>query len=136
MTKSERNTGGKPGGLVRQPHGGAIKQGGNHGNKGGGRPRDEIRELLQKDLTAARKQLREKLDAGGLTFGEVLRYAEFAGRFTVPLPQAGYDKALIDELYSTVEKSIEGLDGAPEIMHRIRKGWSKSLGAKLIDILG
>ena len=29
---------------MRQPHGGAIKRGGNRGNKGGGRPPDKIRE--------------------------------------------------------------------------------------------
>ena len=135
MTKSERNSGGKPGALVRQPHGGAIKRGGNHGNKGGGRPRNEIRELLRKDLAAAREQLRERLDSGTLTFTEIVKYAEFAGRYTVPVPKAGYDQALIDELYSAVEKGIEGLDDAPEIMQRIRKRWCQILGKKLIDIL-
>ena len=135
MTKSERNTGGKPGALVSQPHGGAIKRGDNHGNKGGGRPRNEIRELLRKDLAAAREQLRERLDAGTLTFTEIVKYAEFAGRYTVPAPRAGYDKALIDELYSVVEKSIEGLDDALEIMQRIEKRWRQILAKKLVDLL-
>ncbi len=123
-------------GLVVPKHGrGRIKRGGNHGNKGGGRPRNEIRELLRKDFAATRQQLREKLDTGSLTFAEILRYAEFAGRFTVPVPKATYDKALIDELYSAVEKGIEGLDDAPEIMQRIKKRWHQILGKKLIDIL-
>ena len=92
-------------------------------------------ELLRKDLAAAREQLRERLDAGTLTFTEIVKYAEFAGRYTVPAPRAGYDKALIDELYSVVEKSIEGLDDAPEIMQRIEKRWRQILAKKLVDLL-
>ena len=123
-------------GLVVPKHGrGRIKRGGNHGNKGGGRPRNEIRDLLRKDLTAARKQLRDKLDGGTLTFSEIVRYAEFAGRYTVPAPKAAYDKALIDDLSSAVEQSIEGLDDAPEIIQRIKKQWHKIIVAKLTDIL-
>ena len=64
-----------------------------------------------------------------------MKYAEFAGRYTVPAPRAGYDKALIDELYSVVEKSIEGLDDAPEIMQRIEKRWRQILAKKLVDLL-
>lgn len=85
--------------LVVPKHGrGSIKQGGNYGNRGGGRQRNEIRELLEGDLEAARHQLRDMLEAGTLTLTEIVRYAEFAGRYTVPVPKAGYDQALIDEL--------------------------------------
>ena len=136
MTKSERNSGGKPGGLARQPHGGAIKRGGNHGNKGGGRPRNEIRELLRKDLAAAREQLRERLDSGTLTFTEIVKYAEFAGRYTVPVPKAGYDADLIDDLWNAMEVALGSRPDAAEIGLIIKKAWAPILVQRVKAVVG
>lgn len=60
--RPKKNTGENSGGpvaLVEQPHGGAIKSRGNPGNRGGpGRPRDEVKRLLQ---AAAREGVERSL---------------------------------------------------------------------------
>ena len=56
MTKNDK--------LIPQPHGGALLAGGKPGNKGGGRPRDEIRRKFLSILSVKGLAiLREILDA-------------------------------------------------------------------------
>ena len=50
--------------LIPQPHGGALLPGGRRGNKGGGRPREAIREEFRQILTdKGLAKLREIMDA-------------------------------------------------------------------------
>lgn len=55
---SENNGGNN--GLAPQPHGGALRNGGTPGNKGGtGRPKNEIREAARRDFEEAMPLIRE-----------------------------------------------------------------------------
>lgn len=71
---SDENTGTIPGNdkskyLVPQPIGGAILQGGNYGNSGGGRPKSAIRELARQGANLAIISIVKDLDADALEPG-------------------------------------------------------------------
>ena len=77
MTESDKPTGVR---LVPQPHGGAIRTGGNPGNAGGlGRPREHIRATLRQHLDETMlTAVLEEWRAGKTT---ALQVAEFLGRY-------------------------------------------------------
>lgn len=62
--------------MVRQPHGGALLQGGRLGNKGGsGRPPDEFRRLAR-ELLAERSLLPRLADIAQGKIGEIVELGE------------------------------------------------------------
>ena len=70
----------KTSGLVPQPHGGALSPG-NPGNKGGGRPPDEIRRQAREDLDTWLKRLREKSAKDDPSVGEIAKAIDVLGKY-------------------------------------------------------
>ncbi len=94
------------GGLVPQSHGGALKRGGNHGNKGGtGRPpnalRGSMREILEKGLPHLEEFVTG--DREGAKPSDQLRANEIAAKFGLDVK---VDKSLVDELWQAIEVHV------------------------------
>ena len=59
------------GGLVRQPHGGALRRG-NPGNRGGGRPSHAVKQVLCGDLEVMHERIVSRLNDPSLRFTDLL----------------------------------------------------------------
>jgi len=65
---------------VPQPHGGALKRGGNYGNKGGRRETSKVRDRLAELRDDMLDELKEKLKAGDLSDSDTIKLARWAQR--------------------------------------------------------
>jgi hypothetical protein len=68
----------KPGRIVPQPHGGALKQG---GTIGPGRPPNELRRLMRVDLEARLHVVRDALDNPDTSERDRLACLEFLAKY-------------------------------------------------------
>ena len=114
--------------VVLQKHGGALLTGGVPGNKGGGRPPNELRgsmrDILDKGLPHLKDFVVGEKDARP---ADQLRAIEIAGRFG--LPKEAYDKDLIDELWDATEAAL--LDH-PELVENVKTAWMPVLAQRLM----
>ena len=78
--KTPEDSGRDPGDLVPQPHGGALKRGGNYGNKGGRRETSKVRDRLAELRDDMLDELKEKLKAGDLSDSDTIKLARWAQR--------------------------------------------------------
>tara|TARA_Y100000310_G_scaffold238628_1_gene242090 strand:+ start:1556 stop:1969 length:414 start_codon:yes stop_codon:yes gene_type:complete len=126
------DTGKNSGELVPQGHGGALKRGGNWGNKGGGR--EPIAKLEHiRDLSI--KELERRLD-GDMMTRDVISLAALATRHTVPVPKSAYDADLVDELWAAMEVVLNSRPDADEIALAIKKVWAPILVERVKAVAG
>ena len=121
MSDSGKKTAAKTA-MVPQKHGGALLPGGVPGNKGGGRPSNELRgsmrEILEKglphlkDFVVGEHAVTLECPACGETVkvkatrpADQLKAIEIAGKFG--LQKDAYDKDLIDELWDATEGVLD-----------------------------
>lgn len=69
---------------IEQPHGGALLTGGVPGNKGGGRPKDEIRALCATNLAKATELIQQRLEReSDLTIEQIIKAADVSGKYSI-----------------------------------------------------
>ena len=130
--KDPKDSGTNSGELVPQSHGGALKRGGNHGNKGGGR--EPIAKLEHiRDLTI--KELEGRINDGMAT-RDVISLATLAARHTVPIPKSAYDADLVHELWDAMEVALGARPDAAEIALAIKKAWAPILVQRVRAVVG
>ena len=125
--KSPEDSGRDPGDLEPQPHGGALKRGGNYGNRGGGREKAKVRDRLAELRDDTLDELQEKLKAGDLSDNDAIKLASLAVKYTL-MPVA-YDKDLIDELWDATE-GVLSADTA--MIEKFKKAWMPVLASRVI----
>ena len=125
--KVPEDSGRDPGDLVAQPHGGALKRGGNYGNKGGGREKSKVWDRLTGLRDDTLEDLKEKLKAGDLSDSDTIKLASLAAKYTL-LPVA-YDKDLIDELW---DATAGALLEQPELVEQVKTAWIPVLAGRLM----
>ena len=132
--------------LVPRPDGrGALNSGGTPGNKGGGRPSNELRgsmrEILEKGLphlkdfvvgehavTLECPECGETVDVKATRPADQLKAIDIAARYG--LPKEPYDEDLIFELWDATEGALPELD--PAVIHKIKKAWVPVLASRLM----
>ena len=78
---SQENSGENFGeGLTPQAHGGALKQGGNFGNRGGGRPKSEIRKACAEAFDSRIPRLLQIMDEAS-TPAEYMKALDLLGKY-------------------------------------------------------
>ena len=110
-----------------QPHGGAIKRGGNYGNRGGGREGSKVRDRLAVLRDDTLDELKEKLKAGDLSDSDAIKLASLAAKYT--LRAVAYDRDLIDELWDATASAL--LDH-PELVENVQQAWIPVLAQRLM----
>ena len=142
-----QNRGGNSGTeLIPQPHGGALRPGGNWGNRGGGRIPSQIRGTLReifedsldtlRDFTQGRAVLTlttrcEKCGhekEGGeypmpLKASDVTKAMDIAAKYGIGTPVKGFDDALVQELGAAVSEELD-----PDAWEQIRAKWIGIIG--------
>ena len=126
--ENPKDSGRDPGDLVPQPHGGALKRGGNYGNKGGGREKSKVRDRLAELRDDTLDELQEKLKAGDLSDSDTIKLASLTAKYT--LRAVAYDRDLIDELWDATEGALPQAD--PAVIHKIKKAWVPVLASRLM----
>ena len=136
--------------LVPRPDGrGALNSGGTPGNKGGGRPPNELRGSMREILEEGLPHLREFVTGERPSAAEVkcpecgeevlvelkeaspadqLKAMDIVARFG--LPKEGYDQDLISELWDATEGALPELD--PAIVEKVKKAWVPILARRLM----
>ncbi len=113
--------------LVKQKHGGALKQGGNHARPG--RPPNELRgsmrDILEKGLPHLEEFATGRKEARP---ADQLKAIDIAAKFG--LPKEPYDQDLIDELWDATEGALPQADSA--VIHKIKKAWVPVLASRLM----
>ena len=127
MSDSGKKTAAKTA-MVPQKHGGALLPGGVPGDKGGGRPSNELRGSMREILEKGLPHLEEFATGENDTRpADQLRAIEIAGRFG--LPKEAYDKDLIDELWDATAAAL--LD-QPELAEDVKTAWIPVLAQRLM----
>lgn len=81
MENTGENSGSR---VIPGPHGGSIRTGGNPGNKGGGRPKDEIRALCASNLAKATELIQKRLEQESeLTLEQIIKAADVSGKYSI-----------------------------------------------------
>ena len=150
--KAARKSGGANSGeLAKQPHGGALKRGGNYGNKGGGRPskaiRGTFREILEQGLphllafaTDAREKQRPvtcpecehdfTITLSAVKPADQLKAIEMSAKYG--LTKEGYDKDLVDHLWEATALVLEQVADGEMLAAEIQNGWIPILVRKVM----
>lgn len=107
--------------LVAQPHGGALKVGGDHPRPG--RPSSEIRRIMRGDLVKVRDRLVEILDDqdAEIKHADLTRMGEFFARFG--LGENKYDTELVDELSRAIAEVLAEHQDRDELLSQIKARW-------------
>ena len=126
MSENRKKTAAKTA-MVPQKHGGALLPGGVPGNKGGGRPSNELkgslREILEKGLPHLEEFVTGEKDARP---ADQLKAIDIAARHG--LAKEAYDEDLIFELWDATEAV---LPDDPALIQRVKKAWVPMLAAKM-----
>ena len=112
--------------MVPQKHGGALLAGGVPGNKGGGRPSNELRGSLREILDEGLPHLQEFATGVSGTPSDQLKAIDIAARHG--LAKEAYDEDLILALWDATEAL---LPDDQELRVRIKKAWVPILAAKM-----
>ena len=126
--KPPGDSGRDPGDLVPQPHGGALKRGGNYGNKGGRRETSRVRDRLTELRDDTLDELQEKLKAGNLSDSDAIKLASLAAKYT--LRAVAYAKDLIDELWDATEGVLLKVDD-PAVIEKVKRAWVPVLASRI-----
>ena len=132
--KAARKSGGANSGeLAKQPHGGALKRGGNYGNKGG-RPPNAIRGNFREILEAGLPQLLEfatdtraktkpvtcpecehdfTITLSAVKPADQLKAIEMSAKYG--LTKEGYDKDLVDHLWEATALVLEQITSGRKV---------------------
>lgn len=118
-------TSAKTSGLVPQPHGGALKPGGD--GVSGGRPSSELRARLRGALSERIHIATDIADAG--TPGDQLRALEFMGKYGLGTNK-GHDEALVAQLARVTAEVFAG----DERLGALREAWVRVIGGHVRGI--
>ena len=110
-----------------QPHGGALKRGGNYGNKGGRRETSKVWDRLAELRDDTLDELKEKLKAGDLSASDTIKLASLAAKYT--LRTVAYDQDLINELWDATEGA---LSDDPAVVQKVKRAWMPVLAGRLM----
>ena len=103
--------------MVPQKHGGALLPGGVPGNKGGGRPPNELRgsmrEILEKGLPHLEEFATGEKDASP---SDQLKAIDIAAKFRIG-PNRGHDEQLVGKLAHVTAEVFAG-DERLEVLHK------------------
>ena len=113
----------------RDPHGGALKRGGNWGNRGGRQETPKVRDRLIGFRDDTLEDLKEKLKAGDLSDSDIIKLATLAAKYT--LPAVAYNQDLIDELWDATEGVLLKVDD-PAMIQKVKKAWMPVLASRLM----
>jgi len=108
---------------------GALKRGGNWGNKGGRRETSKVRDRLIGLRDDTLEDLKEKLKAGDLSDSDTIKLASLAAKYT--LRAVAYDKDLIDELWDATEGVLLKVDD-PAVIQKVKRAWVPVLASRLM----
>lgn len=101
-----------------QPHGGALLTGGVPGNKGGGRPKDAVRAVMQEGLEKANEKLIAMLEQADLTPEQTTRIADVFGKYSIGTKQ-----------------EVETVVKDPEIIVHFRDKITKHCGEEIAEVI-
>ena len=117
--RKSKNNGENSGALIPQPHGGALRRAGTKGNKGGGRPRDAIKQAYVELLSEHGVALLRNILTGKVTV-PLERKCEHCGKKpTRPRPDPAELLELVPDLNTRLralgEANRYGLGGREEL---------------------
>ena len=102
--------------TIQGRNGGRLNNGGTPGNKGGGRPKDEVRAAMQEGLEKANSKLIEMLDLPDLTPEQTTRIADVFGKYSIGTKQETETRVIDDKILESVAETVSDLYGEDKVV--------------------